>query len=938
MEDTILEMVEICRQKELLCMHDNVDDLIESALNTKLLSINSQCLNKEKQEVKNVVEQPAERGNLAPILSTKEPKYSPSMGYEHPNTTPETESDEIIKSGVEELVPILSENEVTSEDKRECDLPVYENSPISDNHYEIFSYSNNDDDISSDEESFKDIEYVEASLPDPEIVNVEEENDVNQEEEETRSGNTTTHADDSLPEYDSFCFEIEPDQERLINVLKNDISNISSNDHLLEEANLFLAFDNLTQPGIKNFADDSERDICFLKELLINDSILSHESSDSNFEKNPSVPLPPPKAPDAKTDAREKILVVRNDSDELDPRDEFDDDDYSSFMFVICSKTFLSFLSAESEDTIFDPVAPILSTKEPKYSPSMRYEHPNTTLEMESDEIIKSSVEKLVPILHENEVTSEDKRECNMLVCENSPICDDHSDIFSYSNNDDDISSDDNAFEDIEYVEASLPDPEIVSVEEENVVYQEEEEKSDASEGFAQIINFLSGSYINYALTIIKLKARVKKLERLNKVKSSKLRRLKKVGTSQRIESSEDEENVFNQGRKSIDIDEGIELVDDQKKDVQVRGRQADTQAKIYNIDLDHTSKVLSMQEDSEVQEVVEVVNAAKLITEVVTTVTTQVIPATEPVVAAVSTPIIAVKPKVLKVVPAAPTDSTRKRKGVVIRDPEEELHDDTPAETQSAKDKGKGILVEDPKPMKKKDQIAMDAEMALNRTSTSAVPTMTQAAIRKLVADSVATALEAQAANMANADNTNRNIEPREALVARKYSYKEFMSCQPFNFKGTEGDVGLIRWFDWPELVFSHSNCIEDCKVKFATGTLTEEALSWWNSFAQPIGIKKAYKELAILCPTMMPNSEKLMEIFIGGLPRSIEGNVTTSKPQTLEEAITITQRLMDQVRIMLKMSKISQKPDNIEHKIGSLQQKPDQRAFFSKQSSNEA
>nr|GEW04676.1 hypothetical protein [Tanacetum cinerariifolium] len=61
-------------------------------------------------------------------------------------------------------------------------------------------------------------------------------------------------------------------------------------------------------------------------------------------------------------------------------------------------------------------------------------------------------------------------------------------------------------------------------------------------------------------LEIIKLKARVKKLERFNKVKSSKLRRLKKVGTSQSIESSEDEENVFNQGRISVDIDEGIKL------------------------------------------------------------------------------------------------------------------------------------------------------------------------------------------------------------------------------------------------------------------------------------------------------------------------------------------------------------------------------------------
>nr|GFA12228.1 hypothetical protein [Tanacetum cinerariifolium] len=96
---------------------------------------------------------------------------------------------------------------------------------------------------------------------------------------------------------------------------------------------------------------------------------------------------------------------------------------------------------------------------------------------------------------------------------------------------------------------------------------------------------------------------RVKKLERLNKVKSSKLRRLKKVGTSQRIKSSEDLENVFNQERINVDINEGIELVVDQEKDAEIEGRQADTQAEIYNIDLDHSFKVLSMQEDdAEVQ------------------------------------------------------------------------------------------------------------------------------------------------------------------------------------------------------------------------------------------------------------------------------------------------------------------------------------------------
>nr|GEV82024.1 reverse transcriptase domain-containing protein [Tanacetum cinerariifolium] len=199
--------------------------------------------------------------------------------------------------------------------------------------------------------------------------------------------------------------------------------------------------------------------------------------------------------------------------------------------------------------------------------------------------------------------------------------------------------------------------------------------------------------------------------------------------------------------------------------------------------------------------------------------------------------------------------------------------------------------------------------QMAPKRTSTSVAPAITQAAIRQLVADSVAAALEAQAASMANTNNTNRNPEPRETPAARKCTYKYFMSFQPFYFNGTEGTVGLIHWFDRTESVFFHSNCIEDCKVKFATGTLTKDALSWWNSYAKPIGIEKAdkiactelkslltnkrFQELETLCLNMVPNNEKLMEVFIGGLPQSIEGTVTASKPQTLEEAINITQRL---------------------------------------------
>nr|GEV05084.1 reverse transcriptase domain-containing protein [Tanacetum cinerariifolium] len=182
-------------------------------------------------------------------------------------------------------------------------------------------------------------------------------------------------------------------------------------------------------------------------------------------------------------------------------------------------------------------------------------------------------------------------------------------------------------------------------------------------------------------------------------------------------------------------------------------------------------------------------------------------------------------------------------------------------------------------------------------------------AAIWQLIDDRVAAAMEAQDANIENTDNTNKNPEPRETLAVRKCTYKEFMSCQPFYFNSKKGAVGLIHWFERTESVFSRSNYTKDCKVKFATDTLTD-ALSWWNSYAKPIGIEQAdkidwselkrlltnkycprtevkkiedefynlvvkendlknyarrFQELAVLCPNMVPNTEKLMEVFIG-------------------------------------------------------------------------
>nr|GEV77638.1 hypothetical protein [Tanacetum cinerariifolium] len=331
MEDTMLELVKICQEKEFLCIHDDVDDLIESALNSKLLLIN---LNSQHLDKKEVVHKSSISFNtsqissihaVAPVLSTKEPEHLLSMGYEHPSITHETEFDEVTESNAENLLPISSECEVALEDKRECDVPISKKFPVCDNHSDIFSDFKIDDDISVYDDDFEDIEYVEASLSDPEIASVEEENCVEEENvgqqekeevnfedisqiqdsdnslsdnflseietfcdhsEDTRSGNTT-HANYSLTEYDSFRFE--PDQERLINLMKNNILDDSSNDPLLEEVDLFFS-NNSIPPGIENFADDPEGDICFLEELLIDDFIHSHKLSDFNFEDNPSIP------------------------------------------------------------------------------------------------------------------------------------------------------------------------------------------------------------------------------------------------------------------------------------------------------------------------------------------------------------------------------------------------------------------------------------------------------------------------------------------------------------------------------------------------------------------------------------------------------------------------------------------------------------------------
>nr|GEZ12645.1 hypothetical protein [Tanacetum cinerariifolium] len=158
------------------------------------------------------------------------------------------------------------------------------------------------------------------------------------------------------------------------------------------------------------------------------------------------------------------------------------------------------------------------------------------------------------------------------------------------------------------------------------LVAREPEEKGDVEEqgtddNAAEEPDTAASEYdVAQDLEIIKLKKMVKKLERANKVKALKLRRLRKVGTSQRADTSDD----------TI-----MEDVKDITGDAQAEGRQAE----IYQIDMDHAVKVLSMQDDEpQVQEVVEVVTIAKLVTKVVAAVS-EAVSAARPNIAAAVVP-----------------------------------------------------------------------------------------------------------------------------------------------------------------------------------------------------------------------------------------------------------------------------------------------------------
>ncbi|GKF03045.1 hypothetical protein Tco_0029968, partial [Tanacetum coccineum] len=302
---------------------------------------------------------------ITPVLSTKEPVDSLIIEDEHLDTIPETESDEIIKSSVESLVPIPSESEGLSNDI--CDVPSYDfdvesllcrDIPITSPKIDFLSeeFAGElapippgmdedefdeeeddcyDDDTSSDDDSFENIDYVEASPPDSELVSLEEVKDVILRDKLSKVYLLISKIEglNDNPTLSSFSY-----------------SNNSFSDHMEE-----------TRSG----SITSRADI----------SLSEYDSFHFNLYDVPSFPRPPPEPPDVEVCFNiQPDTTMKNDIFELYKDECFDPgggeivlsqnvEDENSFTFVI--RNFLPFLtnpadyplfsSTKSEYTIFDP-------------------------------------------------------------------------------------------------------------------------------------------------------------------------------------------------------------------------------------------------------------------------------------------------------------------------------------------------------------------------------------------------------------------------------------------------------------------------------------------------------------------------------------------------------------------------------------------------------
>ncbi|GKD09972.1 putative reverse transcriptase domain-containing protein, partial [Tanacetum coccineum] len=243
---------------------------------------------------------------------------------------------------------------------------------------------------------------------------------------------------------------------------------------------------------------------------------------------------------------------------------------------------------------------------------------------------------------------------------------------------------------------------------------------------------------------------------------------------------------------------------------------------------------------------------------------------------------------------------------------------------------------------------------------------TVTEAQLQALIDRGVAVAMAtAEASRVRNGYDSN-GLGPRPAQAIRECTYPDFLKCQPLNFKGTKGVVGLTQWFKKMESVFNISNCTATCQVKYAACTLQGVALTWWNSHVKTVtlevaqalpwktlkkmmtdkycprgeikklktemwelktkgtdvvGYSRHFQELALMCDRMFPEESDRVEKYIGGLPDTIHDSVMATKPKTMQEAIEFATELMDK-----KIRNVVENKRKFEDTSGNNQNQPQQ------------
>ncbi|GKC53550.1 putative reverse transcriptase domain-containing protein [Tanacetum coccineum] len=202
---------------------------------------------------------------------------------------------------------------------------------------------------------------------------------------------------------------------------------------------------------------------------------------------------------------------------------------------------------------------------------------------------------------------------------------------------------------------------------------------------------------------------------------------------------------------------------------------------------------------------------------------------------------------------------------------------------------------------------------------------------------------------NSTNGDGSHNSHEDnrRNVQTVRPCFYADFMKCQPLNFKGIEGVVGLNRWIDengqirtlGPE---AYAMTWEVLKKKMTDkycpqGEIKKLEIELWNLKVKgndEPAYTERFQELTLICTKFVANETEKVDKYISGLPDNIFGNVKSARPKTLDETIELANDLMDQkLRTYVKrQSNNKRKADDSSRNNHGHQQQPVKRQNVAK------